>query len=143
MRARARRFEDAQAVAVGPAGPAGAGTTSCRSADRWTTSRAARPHGRRDAVGRELLQSPTGVGGRASQAGIDAAVSAFSLQRGPAEDTAFIDFDTLQIAFDHVWQQLLDERIPDLAYTANTIAQRPLRDPVRVDDVLGNGLNDR
>lgn len=42
-------------------------------------------------------------------------VQEFALERGPADTTAFFDFNTLQIAFDHVWQQLLDETLVNLA----------------------------
>jgi hypothetical protein len=55
---------------------------------------------------------------------VDAAVNEFSLQKGPAEVPAFYDFNTLQIAFDHVWKQLFDETIPNLAYTANNLGKQ-------------------
>lgn len=42
-------------------------------------------------------------------------VDSFSLQKGPADTTAFYDFHSLQIAFQHVWQQLLDETIVNLS----------------------------
>lgn len=35
-------------------------------------------------------------------------VNNFRLEKGPADVTSFHDFQSLQIAFDHVWQQLLD-----------------------------------
>lgn len=41
-------------------------------------------------------------------------VNAFALQKGPADTTAFYDFHSLHIAFQHVWQQLLDETIVNL-----------------------------
>ncbi len=47
-------------------------------------------------------------------------VSTFALQKGPADTTAFYDFNTLQIAFDHVWQQLLDETLVNLAEQIHT-----------------------
>ena len=77
---------------------------------------------------------------RADQGVIDKAVDAFALQKGPAENPAFWDFDTLQIAFDHVWKQLLDETIPNLAYTANTIAKGRFGIDSAVSDVFNNGL---
>ncbi len=41
-------------------------------------------------------------------------VDNFSLQKGPADTTAFYDFHSLQIAFQHVWQQLMDETLVNL-----------------------------
>ncbi|MEO8773148.1 MAG: hypothetical protein ABI263_00380 [Gelidibacter sp.] len=38
-------------------------------------------------------------------------VNNFSLNKGPADMTAFYDFNYLQIAFEHVWKQLFDEKI--------------------------------
>lgn len=46
-------------------------------------------------------------------------VDSFALQRGPADTTAFYDFHSLQIAFDHVWQQLLDETLVNLSEKIN------------------------
>src|SRR5690606_24421634 len=54
---------------------------------------------------------------------VDSAVGEFSLQKGPAEVPAFHDFTSMQVAFEHVWQQLFDESIPNLAYTANTLGK--------------------
>ncbi len=139
-RARVHTGLDPQAVSVGPTGPAGAGTTS--SPDPLTDADIARRLARivdEMPSADEVLQSPTGVV-RPGPAAIDAAVKAFSLQKGPAENTAFIDFDTLQIAFDHVWKQLLDERIPNLAYTANSIAKQRFGIESVMSDVLRNGL---
>jgi hypothetical protein len=90
------------------------------------------------------MQSPDSVlspaAKRADQGVVDKAVNAFALQKGPAENPAFWDFDTLQIAFDHVWKQLLDETIPNLAYTANTIAKGRFGIDSAVSDVFNNGL---
>ena len=41
-------------------------------------------------------------------------VDSFALQKGPADITAFYDFHSLQIAFEHVWHQLLDETLVNL-----------------------------
>ena len=67
--------------------------------------------------------SPSWPEKRANKADVEKAVNEFSLQKGPAEVPAFYDFNALQIAFDHVWKQLFDEAIPDLAYTANTLGK--------------------
>ena len=60
---------------------------------------------------------------RADKSEVEKNVNDFSLQRGPAEVPAFHDFNVLQIAFDHVWKQLFDETIPNLAFTANALGQ--------------------
>jgi hypothetical protein len=46
-------------------------------------------------------------------------VDSFALQKGPADATAFYDFNQLQIAFSHVWQQLVDETLVDLGNKAH------------------------
>jgi len=46
---------------------------------------------------------------------VQANVSSFSLQKGPADTTAFYDFHSLQIAFQYVWHQLLDETLVNLS----------------------------
>jgi hypothetical protein len=50
---------------------------------------------------------------RADKNTIEEAVDSFSLRKGPAEVPAFYDFNSLQIAFEHVWKILLDEEIID------------------------------
>jgi hypothetical protein len=42
-------------------------------------------------------------------------VDNFALKKGPADTTAFYDFHSLQIAFRHVWHQLLDETLVNLS----------------------------
>ena len=76
---------------------------------------------------------------RADKAAIEKAVNEFSLQKGPAEVPAFYDFNVLQIAFDHVWKQLFDESIPDLAYTVNTLGQERFGVPNIVSSLFKNG----
>lgn len=51
---------------------------------------------------------------RPTDKSVQANVDAFALQKGPADATAFYDFHSLQIAFDHVWHQLLDGTLVDL-----------------------------
>ncbi len=50
---------------------------------------------------------------------IENEVRNFSLQKGPAEVPAFYDFHSLQIAFDHVWQQLIDTEMVNTADKLN------------------------
>ncbi len=51
---------------------------------------------------------------------VQAKVDSFALKKGPADTTAFYDFHSLQIAFQYVWQQLLDETLVNLSETINT-----------------------
>ncbi|MBZ5650805.1 MAG: hypothetical protein LAO18_10010 [Acidobacteriia bacterium] len=81
----------------------------------------------------DLLRKP------ADRAAIESAVDEFFLPKGPAEVPAFYDFLALQIAFDHVWKQLFDEAIPNLAFTADNLG----RSRLGVDSILTgfrNGL---
>jgi hypothetical protein len=73
----------------------------------------------------------------ADRSAIVDAVDQFSLPKGPAEVPAFYDFHSLQIAFDHVWKQLFDEAIPNLAYTATNLG----RAHRGVDSILQNLRN--
>jgi hypothetical protein len=77
---------------------------------------------------------------RADKNAIDKSVNEFSLQKGPAEVPAFYDFNTLQIAFDHVWKQLFDEMIPNLAFTANTLGKATSGIDNIVRSAFKNGL---
>lgn len=77
---------------------------------------------------------------RADGPAVEKSVSDFSLQRGPAEVPAFYDFHSLQIAFDHVWKQLFDEAIPNLAFTADTLGKAHFGIDGIVSDKLRNGL---
>ena len=83
---------------------------------------------------------------RADRADIEKAVNDFSLQKGPAEVPSFYDFNVLDVAFDHVWKQLFDESIPNLAYTANTLGKERfgvsnfVSTPVRKRSTAGRNL---
>ena len=61
---------------------------------------------------------PTGQ--RPDDKSVQAKVDSFSLKKGPADTTAFYDFHSLQIAFQYVWQQLLDETLVNLSERINT-----------------------
>ncbi|MBU3032264.1 hypothetical protein [Paracoccus marinaquae] len=56
---------------------------------------------------------------RPDAASVQTSVAGFSLEKGPADATAFYDFDMLQIAFGHVWQQLVDETLVNLGQKAH------------------------
>ena len=78
---------------------------------------------------------------RADKAEIEKSVNDFSLQKGPAEIPAFYDFNALQIAFEHVWKQLFDETIPNLAYTANALGSARFGVPNIVSGLFNNGMS--
>ena len=63
---------------------------------------------------------------RADRAEVEKSVSEFALQKGPAEVPAFYDISFLQVAFEHVWKQLFDENIPQLAYQIESQAKTKL-----------------
>lgn len=57
--------------------------------------------------------------GRPDAASVQNNVDLFILQKGPADTPAYYDFHSLQIAFQHVWYQLLDETLVDLSEKVN------------------------
>lgn len=68
----------------------------------------------------EYVNSPEGpvlfgVGNRATLAEIEQNVSALSLRPSPADVPAYFDFHSVQLAFEHVWQEAIDEGVLDLA----------------------------
>jgi hypothetical protein len=87
----------------------------------------------------DLVLRPELAETRADRAEIEKVVNEFSLQKGPAEVPAFYDFNSLQIAFDHVWKQLFDETIPQLAFRANTLGKAHFGFYSVVNDSLKNG----
>jgi hypothetical protein len=56
--------------------------------------------------------------GRPTAADVQQNIDSFSLSKSPADVTAFHDFHSLQIAFQHVWTQLLDETLVNLGERA-------------------------
>ena len=56
---------------------------------------------------------------RPDAASVQASVDSFALQKGPADATAFYDFNSLQIAFSHVWKQLVDQTVVNLGEEAH------------------------
>ncbi len=59
--------------------------------------------------------------GRPTASDVQNNVDKFKLSKSPADVTAFYDFHSLQIAFDHVWTQLLDATLVDLGQKADNI----------------------
>jgi hypothetical protein len=57
-------------------------------------------------------------GKRADQTDVQRRIDALSFRRSPADVPAFYDFHVLQIAFDYVWQEVLDQPIFNLAAEA-------------------------
>jgi hypothetical protein len=60
----------------------------------------------------------TGLEPRADQSRIADSIRDLSFAPSPADAPAFYDFNDLQIAFEHVWQEAIDEGILDLAEDA-------------------------
>ena len=77
-----------------------------------------------DAVWRALATTP-GLGGtRPGPDDVARRISGLQLASGPADVTAIHDFDVLQIAFDHVWNDLVDERVVTAATWLNQAVTR-------------------
>lgn len=57
---------------------------------------------------------------RASQTTANSGINKLSLSKGPASQTSYYDFSVLNIAFGHIWKQLIDERPATLAATIAT-----------------------
>lgn len=55
---------------------------------------------------------------RASEADVKNSINALEFNGGPADEPAFYDFFSLQIAFEHVWQELFDGTIQELLQQA-------------------------
>lgn len=94
----------------------------------------------RDIPAPDMVLRPELAKKRADKTDVEKMVNEFSLQKGPAEVPAFYDFNTLQIAFDHVWKQLFDENIPNLAYTANTLGKTKFGIDGIVNTAFKNGF---
>jgi len=58
------------------------------------------------------------TGKRADQNDVQRRIDALSFRKSPADVPAFYDFHSLQIAFEYVWQEALDQGILDLAADA-------------------------
>lgn len=61
----------------------------------------------------------TGANGRPDADALQQTIAGLRIASGPADVTAFHDYHNLQIAFDYVWQQMLDE---DVVATVRTLA---------------------
>jgi len=61
---------------------------------------------------------------RPSPEDVQKSIDKFRLGKGPAETAAFHDFHVLHVAFNHVWQQLLDQDLVGLGATAQSIAKK-------------------
>lgn len=51
-------------------------------------------------------------------------INNFSLKKGPAEQASFFDFHILNIAFGHIWQQIIDDTPAQLAAEAKEMASK-------------------
>jgi hypothetical protein len=71
----------------------------------------------------ETMTSPeeqvvNGLTPRASNEEVQKQIKELSLDKSPADTPAYHDFHNLQIAFEHVWQEAIDEGVLDLAEDA-------------------------
>lgn len=71
----------------------------------------------------ETMSSPeekllTGLEPPANQHSVDENIQALTFAPSPADVPAFYDFHNLQIAFEHVWQEVIDERVVSLSEDA-------------------------
>jgi hypothetical protein len=67
----------------------------------------------------QFQNHPVNGSPRPDDKSVQAKVDGFALKKGPADTTAFYDFHSLQIAFQYVWQQLLDETLVNLSERIN------------------------
>ena len=72
---------------------------------------------------RSLTVSAKTTAGKSSQDSVNDNVDNFSLRKGPAELPSYYDFQVLNVAFGHVWQQLIDDTPAQLAAQAVQQAQ--------------------
>lgn len=72
---------------------------------------------------RSLNVSARTTAGKSSQDSVNDNVDNFNLRKGPAELPSYHDFQVLNIAFGHIWQQLTDDRPAQLAAQATQQAQ--------------------
>lgn len=93
----------------------------------------------------QFQNSGTTMGNRPNGESVQANVNSFALQKGPADTTAFYDFHSLQIAFQHVWHQLLDETLVDLGekiqLEQENNGQRGIIQSLKEQGATTNGLN--
>lgn len=66
----------------------------------------------------------------------DKAVETFELRSGPADVTSYHDFNSLQIAFEHVWQEIFDGRLAKLG-------QELYEEYVRLQEFVGRDPTDK
>ena len=72
---------------------------------------------------RSLSVSAKTTAGKSTQDSVNDNVNNFSLRKGPAELPSYYDFQVLNIAFGHIWQQLTDDQPAQLAAQATQQAQ--------------------
>jgi len=63
----------------------------------------------------DAVMDPSSLPSRPDQDAVASSINSFGLKKGPAEVAAYYDFNSLQIAFDHVWQLLFDEEMINAA----------------------------
>ncbi|HEV7305587.1 hypothetical protein [Ensifer sp.] len=63
-------------------------------------------------------QVVNGLTPRSDKIEVERQIKQLSLERSPADTPAYFDFHNLQIAFEHVWQEVIDQKVVDLAEDA-------------------------
>lgn len=82
----------------------------------------------------------SGPGGRPTAADVESSIQALQLGGGPADVTAFYDFHQLQLAFDYVWQQAIDDGVLETGKTLCRQLQDQGGDPVAALQAGGDPL---
>jgi hypothetical protein len=77
------------------------------------------------------------VAKRADQATIGTTIQTFEIRGGPADSTSYHDFYKLQIAFEHIWTELYDDRLEanGALLFANTVQEKGFQIPEKISTV--------
>ena len=86
-----------------------------------------------------VVADPRITSGRPDQESVQDGISGFAIRPGPADVPALFDFHRLQIAFEHVWQDVVDDDIVDVARDLDRqvrlfggkVTSDPASDPIR------------
>ena len=71
---------------------------------------------------RSVKEQSNRTAGKPTQNTVNENVNNFNLKKGPAEQASFFDFHILNVAFGHIWQQIIDETPARLAAEIKEIA---------------------
>lgn len=71
---------------------------------------------------RSVKEAQNSANSKPDQNSVNENVNKFNLKKGPAEQASFFDFQVLNCAFGHIWQQLIDDTPAQLASEIKDIA---------------------